>query len=112
MKHSLREILADSHVAAVTIAVLIFWSLDGAFRAIWPLLSELAIYVATAIAILGIPYTGSLSNSFELLITGWYFYAVTVSFFAAWFLSRWVYRTSPFQVLAKYRSKIIRRVNV
>lgn len=35
MKPSLRKILADSHVSAIAIAVLLFWSLDSALWAFW-----------------------------------------------------------------------------
>jgi hypothetical protein len=34
VKRSLREVLADSHVAAVANALLLLWSLDGGFRAL------------------------------------------------------------------------------
>jgi len=34
VRPSLREILADTHIAAVAIAVLLLWTLDGTFRAL------------------------------------------------------------------------------
>ena len=56
MKRSLRQILDDSHIAAVTIAVLLLWSLDGAFQALWIPVSRAVGFLLTAVAILDIPY--------------------------------------------------------
>ena len=56
MRPSLRRVLADSHVAAVAIAVLLLWSLDAAFSALWPPVSRALEFVFTGIAILDIPY--------------------------------------------------------
>ena len=51
MKPSLREMLADSHTATVAIAVLLLWSLDGAFRALWSPVFRAVSYLLTAAAI-------------------------------------------------------------
>jgi len=56
LKPTLRNILADSHVAAIAIAVLLLWALDDAFRALWPPFFQLVQYLLTAVAILDIPY--------------------------------------------------------
>jgi hypothetical protein len=56
MKPSLREILADSHIALVAIAVLLIWCFDSGFAALWdPIFSAISSLV-TAVAILGLPY--------------------------------------------------------
>jgi hypothetical protein len=38
VEHSLRKILADSHISAIAIAVLLLLSLDSGFRVSWRLL--------------------------------------------------------------------------
>lgn len=53
---SLCKVMAKSHVAAVAVAVLLLWSMDLAFRALWEPLSRIAEFLFTAIAILDIPY--------------------------------------------------------
>ncbi len=57
MKSSLREILIESHVAAVAIAVLLLGALDWAFQGLAVPLGHVAAYSFTAVAILGIPYS-------------------------------------------------------
>ena len=59
VKFSLRKTLADSHVSAVAIAVLLFWSLDNIFWAVWPAPSRGVGFLFTAVAILDIPYFSS-----------------------------------------------------
>jgi|SRR5207245_7308267 len=56
MKHSLREMLAESHVSVVAIAVLVLWFFDLGFRALWGPLWRIVTFLFTAIAILDIPY--------------------------------------------------------
>ena len=56
MNRSLRQVLADSHIAAATIAVLLLWSIDGAFRALWIPVSRAVEFLFTAVAIFDIPY--------------------------------------------------------
>jgi hypothetical protein len=48
VRPSLREILADTHIAAVAIAVLLLWTLDGTFQALWAPLSSVAGFLLTA----------------------------------------------------------------
>ena len=114
VKPSLREVLADSHVAAVAIAVLLLWSLDSAFRALWePLYSALS-FLVTAVLILDIPYISpalSLMNRWMWIISLAYLYGAITCFFAAWLLSRWVYGLGPLRSLSEYRSRIGRRTH-
>ncbi len=115
MKPSLREVLAVSHIASVTIAVLLVWSLDSAFRALWEPLSRIASFLFTALAIFDIPYFSiSLngSNRFTLITTSSYLLAAVISFASAWLVSRWVYGVGPLRSLGTYRSRLVRRYHV
>ena len=55
MRTSLRQILADSHVSAVAIVVLLIWSLGFLIDAVWNPILQAVSYLATAVAILGLP---------------------------------------------------------
>src|SRR6266487_4644827 len=115
MKHSLRKILADSHVSAVAIAVLLFWSLDYAFWALWGPLSPAANLLFKAVTILDIPYfprTFTITDRFTLFITFSYLLNSLVCLAAAGLLSRWVYGMGPLRSLSKYRIRPERRNDV
>jgi hypothetical protein len=115
VKLSLREILADSHVAAVAIVVLLFRSLDYAFWALWSPFSRAASFLFTAVAILDIPYfsrTLTISDRFMLFTTFAYLFYSFVCLAAAGLLSRWVYGMGPFRSLSNYRTKLARRNHV
>ena len=115
MKPSFCKALAASHVAAVTIAVLLLWSLDAAFRALWPPLSRVIDFVLTGIAILDIPYLSpglTVTDRSMLMIASGYLYEAVISFFGAWLLSRWAYGVGPFSTLAGCGREVIRRSNV
>ncbi|MGB6386326.1 MAG: hypothetical protein WBD25_15565 [Terriglobales bacterium] len=112
MKRSFREILADSHTAAVTIAVLLVWSLDGAFRAVWGPAFRAVSFLVTAVAIFNIPYfspTLDVADRLTLIATFSYLYSAAISLLAACLLSRWVYGVGPLRSLMNYRSKLTRR---
>jgi hypothetical protein len=55
VRPSLRETLADTHIAAVTVAVLIVGALDGTFQALWAPLSSVAGFLLTASIFLLLP---------------------------------------------------------
>ena len=115
MKRSLRQILDDSHIAAVTIAVLLMWFLDGAFRALWIPVSRAIGFLFTAVAIFDIPYfspTFTLADRLTLATASAYLYGAVVSFSAAWLLSRWIYGTGPIRILTRYRKDPIGRSHV
>lgn len=115
VKPSLREILADSHISAVAIAVLLVWSLDAVFRALWGPLSRAASFLFTAVAILDIPYfsrTPTLADRAMLITTFSYLFSAFINIAAAWVLSRWVYGVGPLRSLSKYRTKLPRRNHV
>lgn len=112
MKHSLREILAESHVSAVAIVVLIYWSLYWGFTAVWGPLTRAFSFLFTAVAILDIPYystTFSSADRFALSITLEFLFNAFVCLAAAWLLSRWVYGAGPLRSLSKYRTRLVRR---
>jgi hypothetical protein len=110
MKRSLRQNLADSHVAAVMIALLLLWSFDGAFHALWEPASRAIQFLITAIAIFDIPSHSATFNRVVLLTAAAYSYGALASFLGAWFLSRWVYGMGPFRSLALcFKDLIVRK---
>ena len=115
VKSSLRTILADSHVSAVAIAVLLFWSLDSAFWALWGPVSGAVGFLFAAVAILDIPYfsrTLTIADRFALFSTFSSLFNSLVYLTAAGFLSRWVYGMGPLRSLSKYRTKLARSNHV
>jgi hypothetical protein len=115
VKPSLRQVLAESHVAAITIAVLLFWSLYWAFLALWPLIWRVAGFFLTAAAILDIPYfSTSVTTADRLMLftTFSYLCGAIVSVLGAWILSRCVFGLGPLRTLAAYRNKRIGRKHV
>ena len=115
MRPSLHEILADKHIAAVAIAVLLLGTLDGTFRALWGPLSSLAGFLFTAVAILDIPYfSPALTRADRLLVVSTLLYlsGAVISFSAAWLLSRWVFGVGPLRNLSAYRARLTRGSHV
>lgn len=110
MKPSLRKTLADYHVSAVAIAVLLFWALYWGFTALWSPLAHAAGFLFRAVAILGIPfgsftYTGADRLMFTTTLA--FLFNAFVCLAAAWLLSRWVYGTGPLRSLRKCGTKLI-----
>jgi hypothetical protein len=118
VKPSLREILADSDVAGVAIAVFLFWSLDSACWALLGLLGPLsraAEFLITAVAIQGIPYSSrglDVTDLFTFFQTFAYLFYSFAYVSAAWLLSQWVYGVSPLRSFSKYRTRLARRSHV
>jgi hypothetical protein len=110
----LRDCLSRSHVASVTIAVLLLWALHNAFLAVWPVLSNAGEFLFTAIAILDIPYFSfTAMNGWMLLLSANNLYTSVVAFAAASIISRWVYGVGPLRTLSAYGGKLHgRRHNV
>jgi len=109
MQPSLRRVLVDSHIAAITVALLIstaisetffalLLALDGLFRNLaainFPLLRDTAGASAFLVA--------NVSTNLAGLVA---------IFLAAWLLSRWAYGTGPLKMLESYRDRIPRRPN-
>jgi hypothetical protein len=115
MKPSLRKILADSHIASIAIAVLLFWSLDSAFWSLRGPISQVVGFLFTALWMLDIPYfsrTITTTDRFTLFITSSSLCYSLVYFGAAVLLSRWVYGVGPLRSLSKYRARLARRSHV
>lgn len=114
MQPSLRETLADTHIAAVAIAVLLLSSLDSGFRALWPPLPRTIEFVVTAIAIRGVPYISPTFTVADWLTwgsAGAYFVYALICLAVAWLVSRWVYGVGPVQGLRRYGARLARRSN-
>lgn len=104
MKSSLREILIESHVAAVAIAVLLFGALDCGFQGLCVPLGRVATYSFTAIAILDIPYLSpgaTIQDRLMLATTAFLLVGMLANLGAAWLLARWVYGVGPINALIK-----------
>ncbi|MGC1686374.1 MAG: hypothetical protein WA734_12195 [Candidatus Acidiferrales bacterium] len=112
MKTSLRQILADSHISAVAIAVLLIWSLDSILEALWGPTLNAANFLFTAVAILGLPHNLPIfgfSERFMLLSIGFFLFNAFSCLAAAWLLSRRVYGTGPFRSLKSCGERFVRR---
>jgi hypothetical protein len=115
VKPSLREILAESHVSAVAIVVLLYWSLYWGFIALWSPLAGAANFLLTAVAIRGIPYfssTFTIVDRLELITALAFLFNAFVCLAAAWLLSRWAYGMGPLRSLSKSGKRLARRNHV
>ncbi len=115
MRPSLRKVLAESHVAAVAVAVLLLFSLINLFHALARPLVQLAEFLITAVAILGVPaYSWPLTTADWIMLAPsfFYLYSFAVTLTAAWLLSRWVYGAGPIRSLSRYRDILSGRTDV
>lgn len=115
MKPSLRNVLADSHVAAVAIGVLLVFSLIELVSPLQIPLLRAAGVLFNAIAFFDIPYFSgriTVKDGFMLFTTISSFFYAFVSVVAAWALSRWVYGRGPLRALSRYRAALLRRRHV
>jgi hypothetical protein len=107
--------LADTNVAAVSIAVLLVWSLASGLRGLSAPFWRAANYAFTAVAILDIPYIPrqfAVADKLDLIGT---FTDIVYALFylvAAWLLSRWVYGLAPLRSLSKCLTRLAGRNNV
>jgi hypothetical protein len=100
---TIRKLLADSHIGAVSIAVLLFWALDSIFLALWEPLYAAGSFVLKAIAILDIPLM-TFSTEYLLILVFSYTVEATASLIVARLLSKWLYGVGPLQCLMNFRS--------
>lgn len=108
-----RQVLADSHVAAVAIAALCLLAIDCVVRGLWEPCFRVAYYVFKMIAILDVPYFAFTSEDRFVLVSSLsYIFVSFVSAAAAWVLSRWVYGTRPLSSLATYRMRVVNQDHV
>lgn len=108
VKPSLRRILADSHISAVAIAVLLFWSLESLFLSM-----GFPLYLAASSLFCGFitrsPVPRTLTDRDLLNAVFWYLVYAFIYFVAASLLSQWVHGEGPFRTLGKYRIRLARR---
>lgn len=111
MRTSIRQILADSHVSAVAIVVLLIWSVDFLLNAVWDPVLQAVSYLAAAVAILGLPTPPlfTFARRTILITSVSYVFDAFVSFAAAWLLARWIYGAGPLSSLKYYRERLARR---
>jgi hypothetical protein len=112
VKRSFRDVLADSHVAAVAIGVLLLWSLKSGVQAFERPLFHFVYFLVNVVAIRGIPYgSGSFTSGewLEWLHTFTDFLSAVTCFAVCWFVSRWVYGVGPFRSLSTLRMRLARR---
>ncbi|MGA2434091.1 MAG: hypothetical protein ABSG25_02270 [Bryobacteraceae bacterium] len=112
MKRSLRKTLADSNIAAVSIAVLLLWSFIGISQVLADALSRAASYLYSAVTIFDMPHFSSTltrEGHFGLNIAVMYLWDAVMSIAAAWLLSHWVYGAGPFRSLSQCRARLTRR---
>lgn len=115
MKPSLREVLADSHVAAVAVAVLLLSVLGDVGRALLQPLLETAEYLVTAVAIRDFPYpslASALTGRIMLTTTLALLSKAAITFAASWLLSHCTSGAGPLRVLSNYRARLAGGKNV
>ncbi|PYV16834.1 MAG: hypothetical protein DMG21_10395 [Acidobacteria bacterium] len=115
MKPSLRKVLAESHISAVAIVVLLFFSVASLLGALSGPFSRVVRFLFTAIAIEAMPYFSrdvTPADRVMLVISLSYVFSGLVSLAAAWLLSRWIYGVGPVQGLSTYRQALARRNHV
>jgi hypothetical protein len=110
MLASLRKTLVDSHVAAITIAWMLFFSLDGiscaAERVVHRLILVIQIYESHQVFdVLGVAED---QDPMMLSVTLSCLIGASAVIFCAWLLSHWAYRVGPLRSLAPYRDRITR----
>jgi hypothetical protein len=111
VRPTLRKALADSHIAAVTIVVLLIWSVDSGVRAIAPPILSVFGFLVTMVAIRDIPYGFGIFSSGSWLSqvpAFTHFLDAVVRLTAAWVLSRWVYKVGPCRSLIECRERFAR----
>jgi hypothetical protein len=101
VKPSLRTVLADSHVAAVAIAVLLLWSLEAGAEAFSQQFTRATYLVTNALAALKIEHL-TYTIRIDWLITTLNLCYAGVTLALAWFLSRWAYGAGPLCVFRCY----------
>jgi hypothetical protein len=111
MKPSLRSALADSHVAAATIAILILSMFNLGFQALRLPLYRISYSLVTDILILELPDFPIGLSRMDRLYLGSALIGIIgalTCFVMAWIFSYWVYRIGPLQSLNAYRKKLAR----
>jgi hypothetical protein len=107
---SLRKVLAESHVSAVAVAVLLLISFGSLFHALLALLPWIIDFLLTAIAVHGLPSV-SFTVADRLILTAPLagLFKAFAGFIAACLLARWGHRVGLFRCLATLRAALPRR---
>ena len=112
MKPSLRTVLADSHVAFVAIAMLVFGSIARLCQLVWFPFSRVPSFLNDVFVFfpdVQYAYSRDLRSTFGLqpffLLLG----GAIVYFTAAWALSLWVYGAGPFEALIACHASLRRK---
>ena len=116
MRTSLRSTLAESHISAITVVVLLLWSsssLGSTFLVLARPTFRIAEYLLTAVAIRDVPFGSpfAFGDRATLLVGAESLFNAVVRFAAAWMLARWVYGEGPLRSLTRYGTRISRRTD-
>ena len=114
VQNSIRGALADSHVAAITIAVLFFAAVERVFGALIYLTNHLVLYLQLANTYRSFHIAGLLGERdpemYPRILSC--IIGASAAILSAWLLSRWIYGVNPLRSLASYREKLLRRAHV
>lgn len=111
MQASFRTTLADSHVAAITVAILLFCSLAGFSGALFYLVNHLVLFVRLVLTDRSFDVSRELAAVDPEMVPRM-LSALAGAFaviFSAWLLSHWAYGVNPLRSLASHRGRLSRR---
>lgn len=111
MFSSVRKTLVDSHVAAATIAILLFLSLEGFYVAAFQIVRFLVNFFELAANHQSSNNLGQFEFAdpwmWTVAMEG--IVSVLAIVVSAWLLSHWVYGVNPLRSLASYRHRLSRK---
>ena len=111
MKPSLRQVLADSNVAAVAIAWLLLGTVVWICQFLWSPISNFLPHLITAFKFSDASELRWFSAYFGLQVTILVGLLAIWYLLAAWILSRWVYGTGPLAALRTCHHRLTGRKN-
>ena len=105
----LRKVLADSKIADVTIALLLFGAMESGLRAIWFPVFRLLFFLFNAIAIMDIPtHSFNELDRYQAITAISYLLTSLFVLFGVFALSYWMYGTGPIRRLRNVRDRMQR----
>lgn len=111
MQSTLRKALIDSHVAAITIAILLLSSVEDIYATVDYLLNRLILFIQLSrshqLLDLSILFPRRDPYPLPILLSCVVYLAANIS--CAWLLSQWTYGVGPLRCLASYRDNITRK---
>jgi hypothetical protein len=104
---SIQGMLRGSHVAAVAIALLFFWSVDSAYQALWNPIFLSGKFLFEVIKLWQVPYLPPYRKAISSMVWSVPFglAGCLIALAMAWFLSRWVYGVGPLRGLRQAGNK-------